>query len=225
MLDKISNYEIIIFDSDGVILNSNKIKEDAFIELFIEYEITISEEEIRHVIKNYKGKSRYEIIKEILQRKKRKDRLDYQLYKDIILRYSEIVKEKLLTCELSQKIKSFRSINTSSWLVLTAGDQKETIEIYKLRKIYNLFDLGILGAPKLKKENLKYLANSCENILLKKILYIGDSMSDLILAKEYSFDFILINDWSSCHQIKNKEFSSEIAIFPTLDAFISNSRY
>jgi len=65
MLDKISNYEIIIFDSDGVILNSNKIKEDAFIELFIEYEITISEEEIRHVIKNYKGKSRYEIIKEI----------------------------------------------------------------------------------------------------------------------------------------------------------------
>ena len=225
MLDKISNYEIIIFDSDGVILNSNKIKEDTFVELFIEYEINISEKEIRHVIKNSKGKSRYEIIKEILQRKKGKDKIDNQLYKEKILRYSEIIKEKLLICELSQKIESFRSSNASSWLVLTAGDQKETIEIYKLRKIYNFFDLGILGAPKLKKENLKYLANAYENILFKKILYIGDSMNDLILAKEYNFDFILINDWSSCNQIKNKDFSSRITTYPTLDAFICNSMY
>ncbi len=225
MIKKISNYELIIFDSDGVILNSNKIKEDSFVKLFREYEISISEKEIRHVIKNYKGKSRYEIINEILQREKIKNRGNNQLYEKIILRYSEIIKEQLLICEASQKIELFRSINDSSWLVLTAGDQKETIEIYKQRKIYNLFDLGIMGAPRLKKENLKYLANSYENILLKKILYIGDSINDLILAKEFNFDFILINDWSSCYQIKNKKFSSRTAIYSTLDSFISNSVY
>ena len=35
----LKKYEIIIFDSDGVILNSNKLKEDAFIQLAEQYSI------------------------------------------------------------------------------------------------------------------------------------------------------------------------------------------
>ncbi len=216
------NYELIIFDSDGVILNSNKVKETAFIKLAREYNVKSSELEIINLIRNHKGKSRYEIIKDLLVKIKNKEIKCELLYKELLLRYSEIVEEKLETCESSNKLKVFRKKNKSSWLVLTAGDERETINIYKKRGIYKFFDLGILGAPRLKKDNLNYLNNIHKNILLKKILYIGDSINDFELARECNFDFILIKDWSTCTKIKDETITSLVNNYSSLDEFIND---
>ena len=116
-----------------------------------------------------------------------------------------------------------RKKNKSLWLVLTAGDQKETITIYKKKGIYNFFDLGILGAPSTKEENINYLNEINKDILKKNILYLGDSMNDLIIAEKYNFDFVLIKEWTTCKEISNNQFNPNTANFPTLDKFIINA--
>ena len=63
MYNSLSKYEVIIFDSDGVILNSNLLKEKAFLKLTKEFKLNISESELNNILYNFKGKSRYEIIK------------------------------------------------------------------------------------------------------------------------------------------------------------------
>ena len=217
--NSLKTYEIIIFDSDGVILNSNKIKENAFIQLAEEYRMRFSKFEIINLIRKNKGKSRYEIVKRLLEKTKNKELINENVYSKLLIRYSSIVKEKLKSCECSKKIKFLRINNNSSWLVLTAGDQQETIEIYKEKSIYQLFDLGIYGAPNLKNKNLIEINKSYEGFLKKKILYIGDSIKDFELARENNFDFVLIKDWSTCKKIKN--IIDIVENYSSLDEFIS----
>ena len=219
MSNSLSKYEVIIFDSDGVILNSNILKEKAFLKLTKEFKINISETKLNNLLYNFKGKSRYEIIKYISLLEANNN----NLYKELLLRYSVLVNDELLSCESSKNLASLREKNNSLWLVLTAGDQKETITIYKKKGIYDFFDLGILGAPSSKKENIKYLNKIHKNILKKNILYIGDSINDLIIAEKYNFDFVLIKEWTTCKVISSNQFHSRTANFPTLDKFIINS--
>ena len=196
--DNLLHYELIIFDSDGVVLNSNNVKEKAFIQLAEEYKIDFSEMEIIRLIRSNKGNSRYEIVKEFLLKTRNKIIDDELLYKELLLKYSEIVEQKLETCQSANKLRVFRNKNKSSWLVLTAGDERETIKIYKKRGIYKFFNLGILGAPRLKKDNLNYLNNLHKNI------------------------FILIKDWSTCKKIKQKNITSLVDNYSSLDEFITD---
>ena len=215
----LKKYEIIIFDSDGVILNSNKLKEDAFIQLAEQYSMRLSKSEIINLVRENKGKSRYEIVKELLEKTSNKEFFNEKVYSKFLMKYSEIVKEKLKSCECSKKLNFLRINNNASWLVLTAGDQRETIDIYKEKSIYHLFDLGIYGAPNLKKKNLIDINKTHKDFLKKKILYIGDSIKDLELAREYNFDFVLIKDWSTCKKIKS--IIGIVENYSSLDEFIS----
>ena len=215
----LKKYEIIIFDSDGVILNSNKLKEDAFIQLAEQYSMRLSKSEIINLVRKNKGKSRYEIVKELLEKTSNKEFFNEKVYSKFLMKYSEIVKEKLKSCEFSKKLNFLRINNNSSWLVLTAGDQQETIDIYKEKSIYHLFDLGIYGAPNLKKKNLIDINKTHKDFLKKKILYIGESIKDLELAREYNFDFVLIKDWSTCKKIKS--IIGIVENYSSLDEFIS----
>ncbi len=219
MSNSLSKYEVIIFDSDGVILNSNILKEKAFLKLTKEFKINISETKLNNLLYNFKGKSRYEIIKYISLLEANNN----NLYKELLLRYSVLVNDELLSCESSKNLASLREKNNSLWLVLTAGDQKETITIYKKKGIYDFFDLGILGAPSSKKENIKYLNKIHKNILKKNILYIGDSINDLIIAEKYNFDFVLIKEWTTCKEISSNKFKPSTLCFSTLDKFIIKS--
>ena len=107
--NSLKTYEIIIFDSDGVILNSNKIKENAFIQLTEEYRMRFSKFEIINLIRKNKGKSRYEIVKRLLEKTKNKELINENVYSKLLIRYSSIVKEKLKSCECSKKIKFFKN--------------------------------------------------------------------------------------------------------------------
>lgn len=186
-------YKTIIFDCDGVILNSNTIKSDGFkfatskycsdkVDEFIEYH------------KNNGGVSRYVKFKYFLEVINNKKSSDIEL-EELLKSYQSFVLNRLLTCEVASELTTLKSItNQSKWLVASGGDEEELRQVFRLRKIDNLFDSGIFGSPTSKQEIINREIRS-KNIVFPA-LFIGDSKLDYECSREAGMDFIFLSKWS-----------------------------
>ena len=94
----LNKYETIIFDCDGVILNSNIIKTEGFFEFALSLGKKNAEKLVNYHIKNG-GISRYEKIKyfykKILNEEINEEKLNFETN-----RYSKIIQKKLMKCSV-----------------------------------------------------------------------------------------------------------------------------
>ena len=104
----LSQYKTLIFDCDGVILNSNKIKTNAFYSIAEPFGPTYAEELTQYHISNG-GISRYEkinyFITVILGR-----RFDDNLYKMLLDKFSFEVMSRLLKCEIAEGLPQLKAL-------------------------------------------------------------------------------------------------------------------
>jgi len=189
----LNKYRTIIFDCDGVLLNSNKIKTDAFRDVGLHYGLEISDALVSYHIENG-GISRYKKFQymwEVLLGKK----LNQDKVEGLSKQYGAIVREMLLDCEVVESLELLRRATIpSGWMVVSGGDQKEIREIFNKRNLTSFFDLGIFGSPDAKEVILKREAE-CGNIS-QPALFFGDSKYDHIEAVKAKLDFCFIYGWT-----------------------------
>ena len=194
-------YQTLIFDCDGVILNSNKIKSQAF------YDVAkIYGHEPAQALKDYHilngGVSRYQKFEYLLTKILLKP-IEIQELNMLLSRFSKEVKKALLICEVAENIKELRELTKNSkWLIVSGGDQDELREVFLQRKLNSYFDGGIFGSPDDKEqilENEKYNSN-----ITGKSLFLGDSMYDYQAAKNAKIDFIFLSKWTEVNDWKGK---------------------
>ena len=186
-------YQTLIFDCDGVILNSNKIKTQAFYDVAKVYGHKPAQ-----ILKDYHiqngGISRYKkfeyLLTNILQKPIKKQELS-----ELLSNFSKEVKKALLVCEVATGIKELRDkTRNTKWLIVSGGDQAELREIFEQRGLSNYFDGGIFGSPDDKDVILK---NETKNRnIIGKSLFLGDSMYDYQAANTAKMDFIFISKWT-----------------------------
>lgn len=189
----INDYQTVIFDCDGVILNSNNIKTQAFYDSALIYGKDKANDLADYHIKNG-GISRYQkfdyFLNNIVGIEVQKEKID------VLLSYfSNKTKNELLKCEITEGIFQLRKKLSSDWLVISGGDQDELNEIFKSRNIDSLFvEDCIFGSPdskevifdrEIKSSNIKYPA-----------LFIGDSQYDYEVSKIFNIDFIFMSNWT-----------------------------
>jgi len=200
-LKNISAYQSIIFDCDGVILNSNHIKTQAFFNVTKKYGIDYATNlQEYHILKG--GISRYEkfdyFFREILKRKSIKNDMD-----QILNNYSLNVKSQLLDCEVEQSLFKFRKISPDAlWIVVSGGDQDELREVFDKRKLSKNFNGGIYGSPRNKYEIMDDLISSGK--VPNKSLFIGDSEYDAKVASNFKLDFVFLSQWTDVHNWESK---------------------
>ena len=104
-MKRISQYKYLIFDCDGVILNSNNIKTEAFGEVVAYFGDQASKSLINFHLERG-GISRYEKFKYFVEviALKLKLNLKHISLDDLINSYSYIVKKKLEKCEINNDI-------------------------------------------------------------------------------------------------------------------------
>lgn len=198
--DLIGLYQVYFFDFDGVIINSDRIRVEAF-----EYALKNFNDKLISDFLNYHkengGLSRYNKFDRFrnLTGSSDEDVINWlKLYNDYCK--EKLIESSLLIKETLSMIKNLNKHNYKLYIV-SASDQEELRFIVKSQNIDKYFN-GILGSPTTKKENVSNLIlhENKFGFSKKDYILIGDSINDFHAAQENFIDFFGFGN----EKIKNK---------------------
>lgn len=220
MINKLDSYKTIIFDCDGVILNSNKVKTQAFFDLAEPWGVEAQNLLTKYHVNNG-GISRYKkiayLLSSILPRLSINiDSNDYEsLYNELVSLYADLVYRGLCLCDVSPALGQLRDLTHGSrWSVVSGGDQIELNKLFQSRDLTRYFDAGIFGSPDDKKFILgREFANGN---FAEPSLFIGDSKYDYVSASSMNIDFLFLSSWTEFNDWQAFVSKHEIAAMPSL---------
>lgn len=198
----ISKYKTLVFDCDGVILNSNKIKTEAFYRSVLVYGELAAEALVEYHVANG-GISRYKkfafFLDEIIPH------LDIRMsgpnLEELLESYAEIVLHGLLTCKVVEGLEELRNKNPhANWLIVSGGDQAELHHVFSERGLAKYFDGGIFGSPDTKDQILE--REITNGNIEQPALFLGDSKYDYQAANAAGLDFIFLTGWTEVNDYR-----------------------
>ncbi len=184
----IYNYNLYIFDCDGVILDSNQLKIDAMERAlqslsFDEYKVSQC---VTYFSKNF-GKSRFHHVEYFIESFLSLKESQIERVKESILKsFSEECKKLYKKAEITPYFIEFITSLKGRKFVASGSEQAELREVFKMRGLDKYF-VDVFGSPTKKNDLVaKILINEIE----AKAVMIGDAMSDLQAAKSNGIDFV-----------------------------------
>lgn len=217
LLHPITHYQTIVFDCDGVILDSNIVKTEAYFRTAKRLNATDSEAQALvdyHV--QLGGISRYHKFEYYLQHIRNESVADAKI-QQLLDVFAEELEEGLLNCEIAKGLEALRAkTSASNWLILSGGDQKEIRALFAKRDLAHYFNGGLFGSPDNKDEVLaRELASS--NIRLPA-LFVGDSKYDFEASNNADLDFVFLSDWTEVPDWQTFCAEHDISIQPNVAA-------
>lgn len=201
----VTDYTTLVFDCDGVVLDSNKVKTEAFYQATLPYGEAAAQAMVNYHVANG-GVSRYKKFAYFLEQiapniahnyaeQHNPDEQQGPSLEALLQAYAGYVREGLLSCEVAPGLEVLREQSPSArWLIVSGGDQAELCDVFAQRSIAEWFDGGIFGSPDTKDEILaRELASS--NIR-QPALFLGDSKYDYQAASAAGLDFVFLSGWS-----------------------------
>ena len=192
----LGDYRTLVFDCDGVVLDSNRLKTDAFRTAALPYGDAAARALVDHHVARG-GISRYlkfsHFLDDIVPRTA-PDR-DGPDLDGLLQAYAAAVREGLLTCEVAPGLEALRRATPDArWLIVSGGDQAELREVFAARGLDTLFDGGIFGSPD-AKDAILAREMQAQNIRTPA-LFLGDSRYDHEAARGAGLDFRFVSGWS-----------------------------
>ena len=197
---ELSSYSTLIFDCDGVLLDSNRIKSEAFRLAVLPWGRAPAEAFVRHHAA-HGGISRYRkfeyFLNSILVEHSPGSNPghDGPGLEDLLMTYSQAVREGLMTCAVADGLEDLRSKTPNArWLIVSGSDQSELRDVFAARQLESLFDGGIFGSPDNKDVILsRELASGG---IRMPALFLGDSCYDYHASMRAGLDFVFVSGWT-----------------------------
>lgn len=216
--------ESIIFDFDGVLVDSNKIKNECFFDVFSD--IKNSEDTITRVLDENPRKNRFFLIKKILENLKKNDiinfkDIDYEYDKYLNL-YSKKTEEGVIKAkEIKGAKEALEKLYKRYSLYILSATPKKNIGVIVEKKNLERYFKAIYGTDSRDKMEVLHDLINEQNINPINSIYVGDSEQDLNCAKKYSMTFIgLINKGNNFKY--NKEIKYKLYNLKRLGHIIKN---
>lgn len=177
----------IIFDFDGVILDSVDAKTQAFAELFEQYGEAVVKQVVKHHEANG-GISRFEKIRHY-----HSNFLGIELSAEevdkIADQFSLLVLDKVLSSSYVPGAEAFIKNNKKYELFISTGTPQNEIEYILQQKKIRQYFCQVLGSPTSKDIHIKKIL---ADTFLKpsEIIFVGDSMVDYYAAKSNLVPFV-----------------------------------
>lgn len=215
MKHPVTDYTTLVFDCDGVVLDSNKVKTEAFYQATLPYGEAAAQAMVDHHVANG-GVSRYKkfayFLEQIAPNYTEQQGPDLGA---LLQAYAGHVREGLLRCEMAPGLEALRKQTSNArWLIVSGGDQAELRDVFASRGIAEWFDGGIFGSPDTKDEILaRELASGA---IQQPALFLGDSKYDYQAASAAGLDFVFLSGWSEVERweawVKQKKIKSVVSI-------------
>lgn len=226
-----AKFKNIIFDFDGVLADSNRIKKQAYFDIFREAEG--AGEIIDEILKKNPGDNRYGIIGKVLQRLKKEGKTQYEDLESETQRYAKLYGERTEKGQIGAKeikgaTESLKRLKERGYrLFLHTSTTDDSIgKVVKERGIDFYFD-GVYGSSKGKKPEVLRIIIDENGLSPEKMVSIGDGNSELEAAGKLGIRFIAIanesNDFSERDDLKDVLHNDLTKLLNTVDAIEKGS--
>ncbi|ENM3723217.1 HAD family hydrolase [Vibrio cholerae] len=188
----LAKYQTLAFDCDGVVLNSNNVKTEAFFKAALPYGEAAAQQLVDYHVSRG-GISRYKKFEWFVENVV-VDQTGPTL-EELLAAYAAEVRHGLLTCEIAEGLAELKAKTPqANWLIVSGGDQQELREVFAARDIAKYFSGGIFGSPDSKDTILE--RELATGNIKQPALFLGDSKYDYQAAQTAGLDFIFLSQWS-----------------------------
>jgi phosphoglycolate phosphatase-like HAD superfamily hydrolase len=221
----IKQYKTIVFDCDGVVLNSNKTKVNAY--FAVAKKMGGTDEQAQALVEHHIAKGSFP----------RNGKIEYYLnyivkqpitdglMQQYMHAFDEILDVTLMECEVTTGLVELKAATPQArWMLLSGGDQAELRRIFPRRAVGNvslahLFEAGIFGGPDQKEDVLaREIKNG--NIQLPA-LFLGDSKYDHQAAIGAGLDFIFLSNWTEVKDWQAYCDNNKIIVIRSISEFLA----
>lgn len=217
---QVTDYASLIFDCDGVILDSNRVKTDAFYQAALPYGEIAAQAMVDYHVANG-GVSRYLKFAYFLEQLVPEYAAGWlgPNLDELLKQYADAVLEGLLNCEVAPGLEQLRQRTPNTrWLIVSGGDEAELRHVFAKRGLAELFDGGIYGSPDTKDE---ILARELQNGTIQTpALFLGDSKYDYQAASTAGLNFIFLSSWSEVKDWQNWVAKEEIKTEESIEGLL-----
>ena len=206
--------KVLALDFDGTLVESNKIKDNAFYSIFVEWPEHRDAMMKWHLANNTmvrQDKFRY-FVEVILGQQG-----DYELIEKLTNKFSELSYKAIVDCSMVDGAQEFLDAfrNKVQMLLVSATPHNELKKILKARRLTRYFK-EIQGGPINKVEVFKKII-SVKKISPDEMLYIGDSPEDLQAAKTLGSHFVGRKSCRELNTLTNPIYPDFVKIKEHLD--------
>jgi phosphoglycolate phosphatase-like HAD superfamily hydrolase len=185
-----AHYKSFVFDCDGVLLDSNRLKTEAFYEAALPWGQTAAEDLVAyHQARG--GVSRFVKFEYLFETLLSRSEYGADLQR-ALERYGQIVREKLFESEETPGMRAFLdSLPPESYkIVVSGGMQSELREVFAAKGLDRYFH-GIYGSPDTKMAILDRQREA--GVLADPGILFGDSQLDYEAACHAQLDFVFLH--------------------------------
>jgi len=205
-------YKTWIFDCDGVILDSNHVKSEAFYEISLPFGEDHARQ-LREYNQKHGGVSRDDKIKYFVLERLKEDK---RLVPELLKQFGDICAEKLMNCCETPGLRELLLDLPGDTLkyVASGGLQEEVRFILDYKSLF--FD-GVFGSPATKYNIIDRLKSEW----VEPVVFIGDSALDYKAAVYAECDFVFMSQFSEFEGWKEFFKDKECKIIENLLDLIS----
>lgn len=211
------NQAIYWIDFDGVLVDSNDSKEDAFSEIARNYFGDKAATDLISFHTANPGLSRFAKISYLLE--KNSQSKNDTLRQNLLVDFSVRVQSTLKSARRSQLVNNFFGPEQQAARILSAAPTTEILGFCKMFNWEAAFKERVYGSPETKSLHLQ---RQLQEFAKEKGIVIGDSKSDFQVASLYGLKFVFISGWTKWTP-SVRESRLFFGSFDTLDCFLESS--
>ena len=181
----------LFLDFDGVLVDSNSIKTEAFFELAMKFFSTEAAKALVDHHQQNPGGSRFTKLAWLLSNYPPNQPTLNQ--SELESEFSSLVLEKIRTANRTPDLMlRLRDSNYVSH-ILSAAPSLEITDLVQSFGWEDVFESRIHGSPETKVEHLNKLGKL---VNLENSIFVGDAPTDFEVAQQFGMPFVFVSDWS-----------------------------
>lgn len=205
----------LFLDFDGVLVDSNSIKVEAFFEVASKFFDTAAAVDLVEYHLQNPGESRFTKFAWLIRQKQKPGSVVTSA--DLVSQFSESVLSKVMSADRCDGLEGLLSGWRIPAHILSAAPTEELSHLVDIFGWRNIFEKRVHGSPTTKAEHLEKLSGKID---LEHSIFVGDAPSDFQVSKRFGIPFVFVENWSEWKPTSDirTQFSGS---WPTLENYLS----